>query len=161
MVFHTDKIFKKFKLIMEKNENEFIKFLRILKFYYDLVDKCLSKRCKDIIFRNSFIFSGEMTNFRIYNSVSEIINEELQFGLSNTENFDYSNIMMNFYKKVFHSYYDKCPDLSNYFVKFSFEFLEYYSGLDENSKLVIGKEIQSNFFILLREFENILFKKVK
>ncbi len=146
---------------MEKNEIEFINFLSLLKTYYDLVGCCLRKTNKEIIFRNSFIFSGDKSNFKICNSVSEIINEDLNLGMINREKFDYSNVMMNFYKKVFLSYYDKCPDLSNYFIKISYEFLEYYSRLNTNSKIEIGKEIQTNFFKILREFEIILFKKVK
>lgn len=145
---------------MEKNENEFIKFLRLLKIFYDLVGCCLRKTNKEIIFRNSFIFSQDKSNFKICNSISEVINENFNLGLNN-HFFHFSNAMMNLYKKVFLSYYFKCPDLSNYFVIFSYEFLEYYSKLDLSSKLAICKEIQSNYFKILKEFENILLKKVK
>ena len=140
-------------------ENEgLIKFLKRLKFYYDLVDKCLNKKESQIIFRNSFIFSADMTNFKVLNSVSDLMHEEL--GLGDDTRMEYSMLLMNFYKKVFLSYLDKCPDFSNFFVKFSYEFLDNLRGRSASIQRAIGKEIQNNFYLILHKFEEILLSKV-
>ena len=140
-------------------ENEgLIKFLKRLKFYYDLVDKCLNKKESQIIFRNSFIFSADMTNFKVLNSVSDLMHEEL--GLGDDTRMAYSMLLMKFYNKVFLSYLDKCPDFSNFFVKLSYEFLDNLRGRSASIQRAIGKEIQNNFYLILHKFEEILLSKV-
>lgn len=120
-------------------------FLNNLKYYYELIKKTNNQ---DIILPNSFIFSTDMKNFKILNSISEIFKEDLQLSL-----------LLNYYKKVFLSYYEKCPDLSNVFLILTYEILE--SLKDASKRYVVGRELEINKNFILNLLREKLEEKVK
>ena len=130
-------------------EDNYELFFNNMKNYYDLINKPRNKENDDIILPNSFIFSSDMKNFKILNSISEILKQDTPC----------DSLLFDYFKKVFNSYYDKCPDLSNLFITLTYEILVNLKC--RNKRYFVGRElVQYKNFILNLLRENI-YEKVK
>ena len=101
----------------QKNPHNFLKELKVI---HDVITNHIkipsfmsrNTNKSNFLFPNSFIFKDQLGNYKIENSIAFLINEvELKDPLS------------IHIKKIFTSYYNKCPDYSNYFYLYLYEFL--------------------------------------
>jgi hypothetical protein len=145
-------------------EPQFDLFLNNLKVYYDLSNKCLmigvtgNKNNQGLIFRKSFIFSNSFGNFKILNSVSDIIQSIQSENLCELSISNPNDLYMKEFIKLFKSFCESCNDYSNIFIKFYFEFVECL----KNKKLrnAIGKEIKYYYFDIYNYLTEFISTKV-
>lgn len=131
-------------------------FMKNLKIYYDLAMKSnrntLNKFSnKELIFRNSFLFSNSLGNYKILNSISDLMKEEINFENKN-------DLLMYHYKKILVSYYENCPDLSNLYVILSYEF--FANCKSKFSRNIVGKELKFNMFVMIDKLKRSILDKV-
>ena len=130
-------------------EDNYELFLNNLKNYYDLINKPLNKENDDILLPNSFIFSSDMKNFKILNSISEILKQDIPC----------DSLLLGYFKKVFLSYYDKCPDLSNLFITLTYEILANLKC--RNKRNFVGRELFLNINFILNLLREHVYEEVK
>jgi hypothetical protein len=130
-------------------EDNYELFLNNLKIYYDLISKPLNNENTDIILSNSFIFSNDMKNFKILNSISEIIRQDLPC----------DSLLFNYFKKIFISYQDKCPDFSNLFLILTYEILVDLKC--QNKRHYVGRELGLYRNFILNLVRDNMYLKVK
>lgn len=130
-------------------------FIKNLKVYYNLALRALSGKKqdkRDFLLKNSFLYSNSLGNYKILNSVAEIMKEQITFDKN-----DY-DLMMVFFKKSFVEFYERCPDFSNIFIVLVFEFLEMIHQMGLKNQ--VGKELKLNLFTVLNRIKESLILKV-
>lgn len=133
-------------------------FIKNLKILYDLAQRGLGrgknkgKEKDDFLLPNSFIFSNNIDsgNYNIFNSVSDIIKE-----------FKIDNIYMKHFTNIFISYFNICPDYSNYFISIAYNILEtVLLPVNNKNKVEFGIEIKTYYISLLNKLKELVLKHV-